>query len=176
MKKLILLSILLIVLLINGCVTGYYQQTSNLYYEYKKGRAGGGYSHIQLNDNIFEVTFTGNNSTSPKRVEDLCLLRCAEICKSRGYTNFIIIEKEDLVQHGEYTSPITTTTTGRANIYGNSINSTKKSTTTGGKTMKVNVRHTKELTISLTNNRNDGLNAKYLLESISRKYEIQLNN
>ena len=173
MKKLI---IIIICISGYGCVTGYYQQTSSLYYDYKKGRAGGGYNHIQLNDNIFEVTFTGNNSTNPKRVEDLCLLRCAEICTSMGYTNFIILDKEDLVQQGEYTSPITTTTSGRSTLYGNSINSTAKSTTTGGKTRKVNVRHTKEFTITLTNNRNDGYKAKYLLDSISRKYALQLNN
>lgn len=77
MKKLII-SILLL-LFLSSCVTGYYPHS---------GSITGGYSEIQLGDNIYQVTFVGNGYTSSSLVEQRLLRRCADLTIERGYKYF----------------------------------------------------------------------------------------
>ena len=49
----------------------------------------GGYSEIQLDEEIHQVRYEG--ATSPAQNQDFALLRAAELTLERGYGNFIVI-------------------------------------------------------------------------------------
>lgn len=52
----------------------------------------GGYDEVKLDDNVYQVTFRGNNYTSTERAIDFTLLRSAEITLEQGMSHFAIIE------------------------------------------------------------------------------------
>ncbi|MGH8355486.1 MAG: CC0125/CC1285 family lipoprotein [Pseudomonas sp.] len=51
---------------------------------YQRDGFAGGYSEIQLDENIWRVTFEGNGYTTALRVEELALLRSAELTLEKG--------------------------------------------------------------------------------------------
>ena len=61
---------------------------------YQQKSFSGGFSDVQLNDNIFNVSFKGNSSTSIERAVDFSMLRSAEIALTNGYKYFSILESE----------------------------------------------------------------------------------
>ena len=52
----------------------------------------GGYSELQLEQNIFQVSFKGNSKTSMERAVDFALLRSAELTLGNGYNYFVILK------------------------------------------------------------------------------------
>ena len=66
-----------------GCATGY----QSLGYT-------GGYSDMQLGENTFKVSFTGNGHTLQRRATDFTLLRSAELTLEHGYRYFIVNSSE----------------------------------------------------------------------------------
>jgi hypothetical protein len=57
----------------------------------------GGFEESQVNQNTFRVAFRGNGYTSTNRVEELTLLRSAEICLDRGLPGFVLLrERTDI--------------------------------------------------------------------------------
>jgi len=108
-----------------GCATGYYSN-----------RFTGGYSEIQIQDDIFKVKFRGNAYIDKDEVADYTLLRCAEVTLENGFSYFIIIEEKTDVRTYAYTTPTTAKTYGTVN-YPPNVYSTIYSETTevsGGKT------------------------------------------
>jgi len=79
MKKVIALTL---IMLISGCATGYH-----------KNGLTGGYKELAYDDNVFGVAFGGNSYTSSQRVEDLALLRCANLTLKNGFKYFIVSDK-----------------------------------------------------------------------------------
>jgi hypothetical protein len=49
------------------------------------------YWDTRLGDNLFRVTFRGGEHPMSG---ELCLLRCAELCRESGYTHFEIVDSE----------------------------------------------------------------------------------
>lgn len=80
MRTLILFTVLVVMA---SCATPYQQKAFS-----------GGYSDVKLNDNIFNVTFKGNSSTSLERAVDFSMLRSAEITLENGYKYFSVIDSE----------------------------------------------------------------------------------
>jgi len=64
--------------------------------EYKSSGFTGGFNELQLDSNKFDVSFRGNGYTSESKVIDLCLLRCAEICKEKGFDYFVIADNKNM--------------------------------------------------------------------------------
>lgn len=154
------------VLALAGCATGY--QPNNPF-------MGGGFTETQLDRNMFRVSFRGNGYTSPDRAEDFALLRSAELALKNGFTHFVIVQSNNQVSVSTYTTPVQTTTTGTANAYGGTVFGSSTSTTTGGQTF-VNEKPRSTNTIICFNGKPDGFamvyDAKFVFESLSRKYEI----
>ena len=71
------------IIFFSGCATGY----QSLGYT-------GGYSDIQLGENAFKVSFTGNGHTLQQRAMDFALLHSAELTLSHGYRYFIVNSSE----------------------------------------------------------------------------------
>jgi hypothetical protein len=87
--------------LLTGCVT-----------MYKPIGLMGGYSDIQLGENIFKVSFRGNGYTRAERAANFCLLRSAEIALENGFNYFVIVESGQSSTISAFTTPTTTTATG----------------------------------------------------------------
>ena len=84
MKKINVILVLLSAFFMNGCAT-----------TYKELGRSGGYHEIQLDENIFKVTFSGNGYTSMEMAKDFALLRSAELTIEKGYKYFSLIDNED---------------------------------------------------------------------------------
>ncbi|MFA6217510.1 MAG: hypothetical protein WDL87_07685 [Candidatus Omnitrophota bacterium] len=100
--------LLIFMVLISGCATGYHQQGFT-----------GGYTDMKLQDDIYKVGFRGNGYCRRERADNLALLRCAEVTLNNGYQYFIIIDEKSLTQASAYTAPVTANTHGTVNTYGN---------------------------------------------------------
>jgi len=135
----------------------------------------GGYSEIQLGENIFQVSFRGNGYTSSERAADFCLLRCAELALEKGYNYFAIVESEKTSKTSTYTTPTNSSTSinvypSGSHIYGNS-----QTKTTGGETYTVSKPRSTNIIICFKDkNEVDGIvyEVGYIIPSIKQKYNI----
>jgi len=93
--------LLLIVLFLSGCATGYQKQGLT-----------GGYTDMKIQDDIFKVGFKGNAKCSLERAEDFTLLRCAEVAIENGYAYFVVIDGKSGVRTSSYTTPLVAHTSG----------------------------------------------------------------
>jgi len=125
MRKILGLAALCIILL-SGCATAYQKNGF--------GAFTGGYSETQLGGNIFRVAFRGNGYTSSERSEDFCLLRCADLTLTNGFSYFVVIESSGATSLSTYTTPTQSYTTGSAQLSGNRVHGNTQTTTYGGQT------------------------------------------
>ena len=126
----------------------------------------GGYSESQIDKNVFKVSFKGNGYTSMEKATDLTLLRSAELAIKSGYKYFVIIDKKSYTSNSIYTTPST------VNYY-NSM-----TTVNHGQTYNISKPNTSN-TIVCFEEKPKGVfsyNANYIFESITEKYDIEINN
>ncbi len=129
----------------------------------------GGYSDIQIAENIFKVSFRGNNITKIERVSDFALLRCAELSEQKGYSYFIIINENSYSEKSSFSIPATTY--GSATVIGNSVYGS--TTTYGGQTYTLSAPSSIN-TIVCFKTKPDGFSyeSKYIIPSIKSKYNF----
>ena len=96
-----LLTSALLVLMLAGCATAYQS----------KGLTGG-YSDLQIAENMFKVGFEGNGYTNPQRARDYALLRSAELALGNNYKYFVILEEANEVKNNTHRMPVEVHTRG----------------------------------------------------------------
>lgn len=111
--------------------------------KYSSNNYWGGYYETQLSDSVFDVTFRGNNYTKIEKVNDYCLLHCADLTINNGYSYFEVIETPTL----------------------NNVNQSKRSYLYSQRTIKLY----KLKPISNTN----VFEAVYIQKSIKSKYKLK---
>jgi hypothetical protein len=82
--RLISLSLVLLTVFIAGCATSYHPENWRGY----------GFTEKQLTEQSYLVSFSGNSRTSPTDVQHMLLRRCAELTIQKGYTYFLILDKD----------------------------------------------------------------------------------
>lgn len=102
---------------------------------YKSDGFMGGFSETQLERNVFRVSFRGNAFTRPERVEEMTLLRSAELALKNGFTYFAVIDSQSRVKLGSFTTPTQSNSTANVTAYGNSAYGSAQTTTYGGQTI-----------------------------------------
>ena len=136
----------------------------------------GGYRDTQLGESIFQISFRGNGYTSKQRVDDFALLRAAEKCMEVGYPFFIVRQSSADVRQGSFTTPTQSRTTGTANVYGNQVYGSARTTTTGGDTITYS-KHSATLIIECFRERPDTdelvYEAEWVYKSIRETYDIE---
>jgi len=149
-------------MLFSGCAT-----------PYQKSGLLGGYNDMKLQDNIYKVTFNGNDCISKSKVQDYALLRAAELTKEEGYRYFTVLEGSIDSESGAITTPIT------ANTYSNYSGGSYNSTTNvyGGQTITYEMPIA-NLTIECFESKpseTGGMifDAKQIVENINQKYGIK---
>lgn len=133
---------------------------------YQKEGFSGGYTELQLDDNVFRITFRGNAYTSRENTSDFTLLRSAEIALNHGYKYFVIIDAKEYTKESIYTTPTRTTGYGNAGYI--------SYTTYGGQTFLI-AEPTSSNTILCYNEKPEGFsyNAELIVRSIRDKYKLE---
>ena len=98
MKK--LFAITLSIFTLTGCATSY--QSDGL---------AGGFSEVQLGENLWRVSFRGNGYTESTRAEDFAMLRSADLTLIHGFTHFVFVDgrlEKDFTAVSDYKGRIST--------------------------------------------------------------------
>ena len=82
-----ILFVLTATFLLASCATSYHPKSFT-----------GGYSEIQMDKNIFRVSFRGNGKTTMERAVDFALLRSSELTLRSGYKYFTITKGSHYVK------------------------------------------------------------------------------
>ncbi len=104
MKAKLLPAAIACALAISGCAT-----------PYQRDGLRGGYNEVQLDKNIFRVSFQGNGYTAPRKVTDFILLRSAELTLENGFRYFQVVGITDETVRTAMPLPSTATTTVAGN-------------------------------------------------------------
>lgn len=135
---------------------------------YKADGALGGYSEVQLDKNIFKVSFRGNGYTRPQQAEEMALMRSAELTLQHGYRYFVVVGSSASANHSTITTPTYAQTT--ATSYGNTVRA--NTVVTGGQSFLVSMPSSSN-TIVCLEERPEGVmsfDAQYVFKSLSAKY------
>lgn len=73
---------ILAAVLMGGCATGYQS----------KGISGG-YSDMQIDENTYRVSYSGNKFTEPSKLDSLLIYRAADLTVQKGYDWFTLRDK-----------------------------------------------------------------------------------
>ncbi len=162
------LSLVVAVFALNGCAT-----------TYQKEGLTGGYSEIQLDENVFTIRFQGNGYTSTAKATDFTLLRSAEVAMEHGFKYFSVVDSDAFRANSSYTAPVvhnTTTDVDVRNIgdmYYADVETT--TTTTGGQTYNIS-KPSSSNTIVCYKEKPKGLftySAWFVVNNIKDKYEVK---
>lgn len=156
-----------LVLALTGCMTPY---TSD-------GLLGG-YSEVQLSENVWRVSFQGNGYTSRERAVDMAMLRSADLTIQQGYNYFAFSDSKSRTDTvGVGTTPTTSYTTGSAYRSGNNVYGSATTTTTGGQAIFISTP-TANNTVVMFKNKPENVSgmvysATFICNSLGKKYEVQ---
>ncbi|NDY58395.1 hypothetical protein G3N56_16800 [Desulfovibrio sulfodismutans] len=161
-SKYLLLSLLF--LFLTGCAT-----------PYKSEGILGGFSETQLSENVFKVSFRGNEYTSMERAQDFVLFRCAELSRQNGYDYFVIVDEKSYNKISQYQTPAYSTTSGSVSPFGNSLHYSENTTFSGGQTITISCPNTTNTIHCFKNKPNTSgaiYDASLICKSIGSKYNI----
>lgn len=69
--------------------------------------AGVGYASQEQGDGTIEVIYRGEPRSSLERVEDYCMLRCAEVTLEAGYAEFHLLQmRRELIHEGRWSEDL----------------------------------------------------------------------
>lgn len=120
----------------------------------------GRFSETQLAENVWRVTFAGNENTREDQAEDFALLRSAKLTLENGYTHFSFTSSRSSTQIVADTTPTISYTTG--NIVGEKTSFTSKPSTTNTVVMFKEKPETQGMFYD----------AKFVCQSIGQKYKV----
>jgi hypothetical protein len=161
MKYLILI---LFVATISACATAY-----------QRDGLSGGFSEIQLAENVWRVEFRGNGYTREQKAEDFALLRSAELTLDKGYTYFGFAGSKSSSETGSFTTPTNSYTTGSAYVSGNNVYGNATTRTTGGQTFFISKPSTTNTVVMFKSKpESQGMiyDAKFVCQSFGQKYQV----
>jgi hypothetical protein len=139
---------------------------------YQANGLTGGFSSMQLDTNVWQVSFKGNAFTSRERVRDFGLLRAAELTLQNGYNYFLIMSEDD------YTKTDTTQNQSlKTNMYCNDTGSGDMNChgkTTGGGSTTYTKHSVERLVVMYIDRPDEGVpyNAQLVYEQLRAKYDI----
>lgn len=153
--------IIMLTILLAGCSTSY---SGNSFWN------GGGFSETEIQPNVFNVRFLGNEYTSTERTYDFVLLRASELCLNRNLNHMQI---SNVTTETRLTAHIPASTTTTESVY-REHNSTQATATTIH-TPGTDVYSAESgLTVEcVSQNSEDTLDAVFLSNSIRSKYSIE---
>lgn len=155
-----------LVLFLSACAT-----------EYRVENSSGGYSNTQPDKNIFQVTFRGNKHTSLEQVEEMALLRGAQLALMYEFTHFTIIDTQTKTSTRSVTAPTQSVMLGSATSFGNLAFGFAGITIGGGQSVD-SASPTVVKTIFCYTGKPEGItaavySARFICDSIGSKYDVK---
>ncbi len=138
----------------------------------------GGFTETQLDTNVWRVSFRGNGYTRGERTEDFALLRSAELALANKFTHFAFSESNTSSALSSYTAPVTATTNASANVFGNSVYGSAKTTYSGGGTTFISRPTANNVVVMFKEQPNlNGMvyDANFVCNSLGQKYKVVCN-
>ena len=131
----------------------------------------GGYKEIQLDTDVYKVSFMGNGYTSATRAADFTLLRSAELTLEKGYAYFVVVDSESMEDVSQASIPQQTYNSGTVTGMGGSASYSGYSTTY--QNIRV-TRPTSENTILMLKEKPQGIsyNAQLIYDQIKEEYRL----
>ena len=157
-----LLSLVLLGAFLSSCATPYQRQ----------GFFIAGYSEKQLAENIFQVSFHGNQNTGRERASDFALLRSAEVTTENGFRYFIVVA---WVKDSSFSTDATPRQSSTTYGYGNTIDGSARTSTYGGQTFVIREPNTTNMILCFKEKPDVvGLifDAEFVKKSLKQKYGI----
>jgi hypothetical protein len=74
-----------------------------------------GYQTVQLNNNLFEVRFSGNTATTKESVHNMMLYRAAQVTRNHGRTYFTVLSEKTQRHRQVFVNPGYESTTVKKN-------------------------------------------------------------
>ena len=162
-----IINLIFVGLLLTACAATSYQQ---------RGVGEFGYEDIQLDNNVWEITFKGNEKTDVKRAEEIAMLRAANLSNDAGFEYFMVLKKEVSVKkESHYNKPVIHTDFQRPIFYAGTQPApvTSASTYVTGGDYTVLKKPTVLLTIRGLNKKPEksmAYNSEKVINSLSSKY------
>ncbi len=153
--------------LLFGCATAYQPQGLS-----------GGFTETQLDTNVWRVSFRGNGYTRAEKAEDLALLRSAELALANDFTHFAFSSSKSGTDISSFTSPITSTTTGQANLSGNNIYGSSTTRFSRGNTTYISKPSANNVVVMFKGKPEINAmvyDANFICNSLGHKYEVSCN-
>ncbi len=162
-----IVSLLPLTALLLGCATAY-----------QPAGMAGGFTETQLDSNVWRVAFRGNGYTRGEKAEDFALLRSAELALANVFTHFAFSSSRTGTEVRLFTTPITATTSGSANVSGNSVFGSSTTRFSGGDTIYISAPTTNNVVVMFKGK--PELNATvfdagFICNSLGKKYEVTCN-
>lgn len=155
------LALLILVSLISGCTS------------YKPDGFTGGFSDMRLSENVFQVSARGNAFASSKDIQEMALLRSAEVVLGSGYRYFEVARSANEVKVTRSYTPPTAYTSGSVQNYGSYSQLNATTQYVGGGTTEWNKPESSMVVIAHKELPSDGkayVDAQMILQSIGPKY------
>jgi hypothetical protein len=149
MQKITLLAILAASAWMAGCST----------YKPSTG-AGPGFSEMQVDANVYRVSFRGDGATKTDQAEEMALLRCAEVMAEKGFPFFTIQSDQAFASAKNFTNPI------HVKVREN------KATVTGGNSVTINIPSVVKTIVGIHERPAAGFayNTQQIISSLGPKY------
>jgi hypothetical protein len=151
--------------ILSGCATSYQPQSFS-----------GGFTETQLDTNVFRVSFKGNGYTSVEKVEEMSLLRSADLTLKNGFTHFVIVNGRSRTDSSFFTTPTQSTTTGTISTFGNTSSLNATTHQTGGDIYNIAKPSTTNTIVCFQGKpANAGFvyDAQFVFNSLSKKYGVE---
>jgi hypothetical protein len=163
----VIFSLLPLMAFLFGCATAHQPQGMT-----------GGFTETQLNSNVWRVSFRGNGYTRGEKAEDFALLRSAELDLANGFTHFSFSSSRAGTEVSSFTTPITATTSGSANVSGNSVYGSSTTRFSGGNTTYISAPTANNVVVMFKEKPDliaTVFDANFICNSLGKKYEVTCN-
>lgn len=140
---------------------------------YKSEGFAGGFSDLRLSENVFQVSARGNSFASAREIQEMALLRSAEVVLANGFSHFELSRSTNEIKvERSYTAPVATTT-GTIRNYGGYSQLNATTQYSGGGEVEWKKPHSTNLVVAYKGRPNDGkayVDAQMILQSLGPKY------
>lgn len=151
--------------MITGCATSYT----------KEGFFNEGFSETRLDEDVFRVTFKGNEMTDKDRVEDFALLRSAELTLTNGFRFFVIAEDISREKVSVHHTPAQAQTQSTISHTPHGVITREARIVTPAQSQIYTKHHESKLIYCYKERPSEGFvyDAKFVANSIRQKYDIK---
>lgn len=133
----------------------------------------GGFTEIQMSENVWRVSFSGNGFTRRNEVEEMAMLRSAELTLLKGYRYFAFLDSRTSIERHSIPQSSTSYTTGNINSFGNFQGTTR---TYGGGSMNITKPSANNTVVMFKSNAEANAilyDARTICNSLATKYKAK---